>query len=521
MIKIMTTNSKIYYEKMRNDFTFFAEKALKIRSRAGRPIIFRLNKAQKHIINIIEKQKMEQKQVRLIIVKGRQMGISTLISALNFHNGLTKFGQRSVVMAHRKDAAKNILKMLQYFTKHLPDTLKNQHILCSEHELKLSSQESFWHTLTAGSNDVGRSETLQFLHGSEVAFWQNASLHMSALLATTHDGNDSHVIFESTACGNVGAFYDLAMASLKGNSKFELVFLPWFWEKSYKSTSKIKPSQAWRKYQKTHDISHEQLAWAMEKNMTYAASNGQDAQQGPTQRFMQEYPASIKEAFQASLNDGLIATASVQKAIDNSLLDDLGAPLIFGVDIAHGGGDLSHIIARKGRKLGYILNEGRDLDDAMVIADWIAGNIEKLKPTKVFLDAGTIGAAVYDRLKQMGFGNYITAVYFGSQSSDPRRWLNKRAEMWDKMRDWFLDPAGADMINDQQLMREICSVNYQYTSLEQIKIEPKDEIRKRLGHSPDRADAAALTFAYPVTSLQAQEQYYFESPQGYDPLRDW
>lgn len=514
-------SSNEYYEKMYNDFTFFAEKALKIRSRAGRPIMFRLNKAQKHIIKIIEKQKIEQKQARLIIVKGRQMGISTLVSALNFHNGLTKFGQRSVVMAHRKDAAKNILKMLQYFYEHLPQQLKNQHILSSEHELRLSSQGSLWHTLTAGSNDVGRSETLQFLHGSEVAFWQNTAKHISALLATTHDGNNSHVILESTACGNVGAFYDLAMASLKGNSKFELVFLPWFWEKSYRSQTKIKPSKAWEDYQKTYDISDEQLAWAIEKNMTYAASNGQDAEQGPTQRFMQEYPANIQEAFQASLTDGLISAINVQKAIDNNLLDDLDAPLIFGVDIAHGGGDLSHIIARKGRKLGHILNEGRDLDDAMAIADWIAGHIEKLKPSKVFLDAGTIGAAVHDRLKQLGFGNYVTAVYFASQSSDPKRWLNKRAEMWDKMRDWFADPAGADMTRDTQLMREVCSVNYQYTSLEQIKIEPKDEIRKRLGHSPDKADAAALTFAYPVTSLQMQDRYYLESPQGYDPLQDW
>lgn len=91
----------------------------------------------------------------------------------------------------------------------------------SSDALKLLQQNSFWHVLTAGASDVGRFQPIQFLHASEVAFWDNASAHLTALFTTVPNGHGSHIIIESTANGKSGAFYDLCKAAQQQNVQIE------------------------------------------------------------------------------------------------------------------------------------------------------------------------------------------------------------------------------------------------------------------------------------------------------------
>ena len=74
--------------------------------------------------------------------------------------------------------------------------------------------------------------------------------------------------------------------------------------------------------------------------------------------------------------------------------------------------------------------------------------------------------------------------------------MNLRTELWEKCRLWF---EGKDVVipNDEQLINELCSVSYGYSSTGKTKVESKDDIRRRLGSnaSPDAADALILTFA--------------------------
>ncbi|MFV0431183.1 MAG: hypothetical protein ACK5MJ_03275 [Alphaproteobacteria bacterium] len=490
-------------DKLRDDFEYFAHNILTIRGRGGGVQPLRLNMAQKLILKEVERQRTEDRQVRLIILKGRQMGVSTLIAALSFYHGWRKLGKRGLIMAHRKDAAKNLMHILQHFYKDLPPLISPKKVHQSVEAFNFVDQDSSWQVLTAGANDVGRSESVQFLHASEVAFWPQASEHLTALFATVAEGNDSHIILESTANGDIGAFYDLAMAGEKRGSSFKLLFLPWYIEPSYRAKPKECISRAWMNYKKQHKLSDEQLAWAIEKNASFIATEeSQNQEDAPCRRFRQEYPASIKDAFQSSIADGLISHNLVEKATITNMHYDAHAPLILGVDLARGGADESWMISRRGRQLGMEVNEGRRLDDAMLLADWIAQSIEKYEPAKVFLDAGMIGAAVYDRLKQLGFGDKVEAIFFGSSSSDTKRWFNKRAEMWDKMRLWFGDKLGVQICADYELKRQICATQFTYSYNDQLKLEPKDQIKARLGCSPDRADAAALTFALPVRLRQ-------------------
>ncbi len=137
---------------------------------------------------------------------------------------------------------------------------------------------------------------------------------------------------------------------------------------------------------------------------------------------------------------------------------------------------------------------------------------------QMFVDIGGLGAGVYDRLREMGYSDAVTAVNFGQKPIDPRKYANKRAEMWTELRDWLSDPAGADIPDDDDLHTQLCAPIWgpgatRTNSNDQIILEPKEHIEARLGFSPDAADAAALTFAFPVGNFD--EMYWGDT---YD---DW
>ena len=129
-----------------------------------------------------------------------------------------------------------------------------------------------------------------------------------------------------------------------------------------------------------------------------------------------------------------------------------------------------------------------------MIAGKIGLLIERHEPERVFIDTtGGYGAGVHDRLAERGLPVY--QVNFGSRANDSDQYLNKRVEMYAKLRDWLADPGGADIVDDDLLAGDLCAPTCTQTSSGQLKLEGKDEIRKRIGRSPDAGDAAALTFA--------------------------
>ncbi len=179
-----------------------------------------------------------------------------------------------------------------------------------------------------------------------------------------------------------------------------------------------------------------------------------------------------------------------------------------GVDCGRGGRGKTRLYDRQGRRLGGYIDIAIDTDDLMEVAGVCARVIDKLRQRglpfrQMFVDIGGLGAGVYDRLREMGYGDVVTAVNFGQKPIDPRKYANKRAEMWTELRDWLGDPAGADVPDDDDLHTQLCAPIWgpaatRHNSNDQIILEPKEHIEARLGFSPDAADAAALTFAFPV-----------------------
>ena len=102
-------------------------------------------------------------------------------------------------------------------------------------------------------------------------------------------------------------------------------------------------------------------------------------------------------------------------------------------------------------------------------------------------------------------GELVEPVNFGERAFEPERFRNRRAEMWDKMREWLGDKAGVDIPDDDHLHKDLCAPTRgpgatHFDSSGRLVLEPKDKIKERLGSSPDLGDAAALTFAIEMSS---------------------
>ena len=150
----------------------------------------------------------------------------------------------------------------------------------------------------------------------------------------------------------------------------------------------------------------------------------------------------------------------------------------------------------------------------MECAGWAKQVIDDEKPARMFVDVGGIGAGVYDRLEEMGYGHIVRPINFGGAPLEPPKLgedgkpigghpLNRRAEMWKLSKDWLDDEPGADIPDDDGLQSDACAPGYKYDSNTRLVLESKEDIRRRGALSPDGWDAVALTFAEPVAPVSA------------------
>jgi hypothetical protein len=115
----------------------------------------------------------------------------------------------------------------------------------------------------------------------------------------------------------------------------------------------------------------------------------------------------------------------------------------------------------------------------------------------------------------------VEGVNFGAKAHEAERYANRRAEMWDLMRQWFEDPAGVQIPDSDELHGDLAAPTAagtvsgatRFTSSGQLLLEAKDHMRARLSFSPDLGDAAALTFAVDLsTKAPPADQYWVPTP---------
>jgi hypothetical protein len=189
-------------------------------------------------------------------------------------------------------------------------------------------------------------------------------------------------------------------------------------------------------------------------------------------------------------------------------------PLLFGLDVARFGDDRSVLIIREGdcvtRKFVWEKLDTQQLA-AMVLE--LANN---RKPDAVFVDGVGVGGGVVDRLRALQLR--VIEVNAGSKAGNDRRYGNKRAEMWGRMKEW-LDGRGIIPEWDLDLAAELTGPNYHYDASNRIFLEKKEDMKKRGLKSPDIADALALTFAEPVANPEIAAFRKLKTPVvSSDPL---
>jgi hypothetical protein len=277
-------------KRLRDDFDFYSRKALQIRTKDGeiKPLSF--NEAQRRLAEIVRAQEEQEGKVRIIVLKARQMGLSTAIGAYGYFKVSQRKAQQGIVVTHHADSTKALFDMTKRYHDNCPEALKPSTKYSSRRELKFDKLDSGYTVATAGGEAIGRSQTFTFAHLSELAFWPKSSAldNFNGLTQAIPNSAGTAIFIESTANGVSGIFYDMWQAAVEGTNGYIPVFLPWFIQDEYREPVP-------EGFERTPDeedlvaelgLDDEQLMFRRKK----VAQNGLDL-------FKQEYPSTPDEAF--------------------------------------------------------------------------------------------------------------------------------------------------------------------------------------------------------------------------------
>jgi hypothetical protein len=485
--------------ELRADMPKMASECLYIRTKDSKFETLQVNRAQMALHQAAEVQRATTGMVRLLVLKGRQQGISTYIAARGYHRASMNRGQHVYILAHEQSASDTLFGIVDRYQRSNPIA---PHVGTSNvRELEFDRLDSSYSVATAGSKAGGRSKAISFFHGSEVAFWANAADHFSASIQGVPLLPGTEVFLESTSAGAGGEFYERCQDAEAERGDYRLVFLPWWLSDEYQRTPE--PGFELSREEENGEISEEE----------YATLYGLDNRQMAWRRakiielrdpllFRREYPATVQDAWTAPPgHEPYIPAMVVIRARKRQHIEGHG-PLIIGIDPASQGGDRFAAAARRGNKVEWVTYRNKLSHEEAV--SWVRDLIDKHQPARVNIDAGNIGANIVSSLKQLGpkYLNIVRGVNFGGTSE----WrmatpnvpgpYNRRAEMYQRARQWFDTAEGVAIPDDGPLQADLTGPKEQPRLDNFFQLESKVDMRKRGIRSPDLADAVVLTFAF-------------------------
>lgn len=220
---------------------------------------------------------------------------------------------------------------------------------------------------------------------------------------------------------------------------------------------------------------------------------------------------------------GVFPSAAAQQLIPLNLID--GAMTrdqpytrphvaVIGVDVARFGDDDSVIRVRLGRDARQFPPIRMKNATTTAIASAVIDQVAVLRQAGIrcviMVDGtGGYGGNVVDKLRELGYE--VIEVLFSAQADNPKKYFNKRAEMYGRLREWL--KVGYLAPDDQQLKTELSSIMYMFRK-DVLALEPKEVLKDREGFSPDDSDSLALTFAYPVEELAPHDPLRNRAPKS-------
>jgi hypothetical protein len=207
------------------------------------------------------------------------------------------------------------------------------------------------------------------------------------------------------------------------------------------------------------------------------------------------YRVRVLGEFPLSEDDAVISLALVEAAIGREV-QPTDVNVVWGLDVARFGDDTTALAKRRGNILLEPVKEWKKLDlmqvTGKVMQEW-RETPDKDKPATINVDVIGLGAGVVDRLRELHMP--VRGINVGeAPATDDKRYMRFRDELWFRGREWF-EARSVRMPRDDALVSELVGPKYKIESTGKIKVESKDDLKKRGVRSPNKADAFLLTLA--------------------------
>lgn len=255
---------------------------------------FRPNSAQLYLLDDFETQMRDRGRARQIILKARQIGFSTMIESIIYETCWLFNDYRSLIMAHDRDTAANLLAMSKLYWERDPFKSLFSLRTDSKADLEWNETRSRLKVATAGNRQTGRGTTQRAIHMSEAGFYPDPVQTMNALKNAIHPVPSTYLAIESTANGIGNNFHTEWEKAVSHETDYTALFFPWHGHAAYCASAIGLPvhvtsyDEEERVLRRAFNLSDDQLQWRRWK----IADNGGDLLQ-----FHQEFPADPEEAF--------------------------------------------------------------------------------------------------------------------------------------------------------------------------------------------------------------------------------
>ncbi len=312
------------------------EGLLKVRSKTESLVRLKPNRAQQEFARRCGS--------RNIVLKARQLGMTTYVAARFFIHTITRQGTLTVQVAHNQESAEEIFKIVHRFWDNLPKGMQNGALVRSRaniRQIAFPRLDSEYRVATAADPNAGRGMTIHNLHCSEVARWpRDGAETLASLRAAVPEGGE--IVLESTPNGAGGIFYEeWQRAEETGHTRH---FFPWWYDPGYKiegGTGGSSYTDEERELIERAGLSDEQIAW---RRMNRAQLRGLAAQEF-AEDAISCFRASGECVFDLEAIDHAVARSGVPLEAQDSgrltiwLPPQEGKTYIIGVDPAGGGSE--------------------------------------------------------------------------------------------------------------------------------------------------------------------------------------
>lgn len=347
MDDIKLTKSQLAKIKaIKQDFYKFAKMNLYIKDKFANIVPFVPNEPQRALIDYVLLCISEKRPVKVIILKARQMGFSTAVEALCYWWTSTNFNINSVIIGNDEKSSLNLYRMFRRYFDNTNILFKPSVRYNTKSDLTFEKFDENGKQIglgsaikieTAKNKSAGRSDTVNFLHASELGAWENGEDLVASLMQTVPDAEvmekPSMVFLESTAEGRGNYFHKEYVAAVNKKNNYQPLFAPWWILDTYERDATFEDLGQLNDYEKflveLMRKGHETLGHkfpiseeSIPRKLAYYRRKAKDFAATP-ERLPQEYPSTWEESFIASGKNVFNPLALQEMEKDAAPLEDV------------------------------------------------------------------------------------------------------------------------------------------------------------------------------------------------------